>query len=108
MPNTYTQMYVHVIFAVKRRESLITPKLRENLYAYITGITKKKDQKLISINGMPDHIHLLIGFKPDCNLSELIRDIKANSSKWINQNDFLKNKFEWQSGFGAFTIGHSK
>jgi REP element-mobilizing transposase RayT len=57
---------------------------------------------------MPDHIHLLIGFKPDCNLSELIRDIKANSSKWINQNDFLKNKFEWQSGFGAFTIGHSK
>jgi REP element-mobilizing transposase RayT len=108
MPNTYTQMYVHVIFAVKRRECLITPKLRENLYAYITGITKKKDQKLISINGMPDHIHLLIGFKPDCNLSELIRDIKANSSKWINQNDFLKNKFEWQSGFGAFTIGHSK
>lgn len=108
MPNTYTQMYVHVIFAVKRRESLISPKFKENLYAYITGITKNKDQKVLAINGMPDHIHMLIGFKPDCNLSELIRDIKANSSKWINQNDFLKNKFEWQSGFGAFTIGHSK
>lgn len=85
MPNTYTQLFVHVVFAVKGRTNLISKKWKEELYKYITGIIGNKNQKLMIINGMPDHIHLLIGFKPDCSLSDLVRDIKANSSKFINE-----------------------
>ncbi len=108
MPNTYTQLYVHAVFAVKGRANLISPKWKEKLYQYITGIITNKNQKLMVINGMPDHLHLLIGLKPDCTLSDLIRDIKANSSKWINEQKFVMGKFEWQTGFGAFTIGQSQ
>ncbi len=107
MANTYTQLYFHIVFAVKGRDNLITSKFKIDLYKYITGIISKKDQKLMIINGMPNHIHLLIGTKPNCNLSDLIRDIKANSSKWINENKFVLGKFEWQTGFGAFTISQS-
>jgi REP element-mobilizing transposase RayT len=108
MPNTYTQLYVHVVFAVKGRANLISKPWKGKLYKYITGIITNKNQKLMIINGMPDHLHLLIGFKPDCNLSDLVRDIKANASKWINQNKFVIGKFEWQKGFGAFTTGQSQ
>lgn len=108
MANTYTQLYAHVVFTVKGRNNLISNQWKERLYQYITGIITNKNQKLMIINGMPDHVHLLIGFKPDCNLSDLVRDIKANSSKWINENGFVNEKFEWQSGFGAFTIGQSQ
>ncbi|HRK28430.1 MAG TPA: IS200/IS605 family transposase [Chitinophagales bacterium] len=108
MPNTYTQLYVHAVFAVKGRANLISPKWKEKLYQYITGIITNKNQKLMVINGMPDHLHLLIRLKPDCTLSDLIRDIKANSSKWINEQKFVMGKFEWQTGFGAFTIGQSQ
>jgi len=108
MPNTYTQLYVHVVFAVKGRANLISRSWKEILYQYITGIFTNKNQKLMVINGMPDHLHLLIGLKPDCNLSDLVRDIKANSSKWINENKWVVGKFEWQSGFGAFTVGQSQ
>lgn len=75
---------------------------------YISGIIKNKGQKLMIINGMPDHLHLLIGFKPNCNLSDLVRDIKASSSKWINENKLVIGNFEWQNGFGAFSIGQSQ
>jgi REP element-mobilizing transposase RayT len=108
MANTYTQLYVHVVFAVKGRTNLISKKWKEELYKYITGIISNKNQKLMIINSMPDHIHLLIGFKPDCSLSDLVRDIKANSSKFINEKNFLPGKFEWQTGFGAFTVGQSQ
>ncbi|MDX1940528.1 MAG: IS200/IS605 family transposase [Saprospiraceae bacterium] len=108
MPNTYTQLYVHVVFAVKGRANLISRSWKENLYQYITGIITNKNQKLMVINGMPDHVHILIGLKPDCNLSDLVRDIKANSSKWINENKWVAGKFEWQTGFGAFTVGQSQ
>ena len=108
MANTYTQLYVHVVFAVKGRANLISLKWKTKLYQYITGIITNKNQKLMIINGMPDHLHLLIGLKPDCNLSDLVRDIKANSSKWINENKFLAVKFEWQTGFGAITVGQSQ
>ena len=86
MANTYTQLYFHIVFAVKDRENHISPRFKEELYKYISGIILNKNQKLMIINGMPNHIHLLIGTKPNCNLSDLIRDIKANSSKWINEN----------------------
>ena len=108
MPNTYTQLYVHVIFSVKRRSNLISPVWKEQLFQYITGIITHKNQKMMAINGMTDHLHILIGLKPDCKLSDLVRDIKSNSSKWINENNFVAGKFEWQTGFGAFTVGQSQ
>jgi putative transposase len=108
MANTYTQLYFHVIFAVKGRSNLISPKWKEELNKYITGIITNKNQKLIAINGTPNHIHLLVGLKPDCCLSDLIRDVKANSSKFINEKKLVLGKFEWQHGFGAFTLGNSQ
>jgi putative transposase len=108
MANTYTQLYVHIIFAVKGRTNLISKNWKEKLYQYLTGIATNKQVKMMTVNGMPDHIHILLGFKPDNNLSNIIRDIKANSSKWINENRFVQGKFEWQNGFGAFTIGQSQ
>ena len=108
MANTYTQLYVHIVFAVKGRGNLVSHSWKEELYKYITGIITNKNQKLMIVNGMPDHIHLLVGFKPDCSLSDLVRDIKANSSKFINEKKWVPGKFEWQTGFGAFTIGQSQ
>jgi len=108
MPNTYTQLYIHLVFAVKSRANLIQAKWKEELYKYITGIVTNKKQKLIAINGVADHIHILIGIKPDCSLSDLVRDIKANSSKFINEKKWVLGKFEWQQGFGAFTLGYSQ
>ncbi|MBA4311645.1 MAG: transposase [Chlorobiaceae bacterium] len=108
MANTFTQIYIHVVFSVKQRVSLIQQDWREELHKYITGIIQNKNHKLLAINTMPDHIHLLIGMKPDASLSELVRDIKANSSKWINEKKILKTKFLWQEGYGAFSYSHSQ
>ena len=108
MANTFTQIYVHVVFSVKQRISLIQNSWREELHKYITGIIRNEGHKLLAINSMPDHIHILISLKPDASLSELIRDVKANSSKWINEKKFVKTKFSWQEGFGAFSCSHSQ
>ena len=108
MADTYTQLYVQVVFAVKHRQSLISTKWEDDLYRYMTGIISNQNQKLMIINGMPDHVHILIGLKPNCNLSDLIRDIKSCSTKWINDQQLVKGKFSWQNGFGAFTIGQSQ
>ncbi len=107
MANTYTQLYFHIIFAVSGRNNLIAKNWKEELNKYISGIIANKNQKLIVIKGIPNHIRLLIGTKPDCNLSDLVRDIKVNSSKWINEKRFPKEKFAWQTGFGAFTVSQS-
>jgi putative transposase len=108
MANTYTQIHVHAIFAVQNRKSLITIEWKDELYKYITGIIQNQGHKLLIINGMPDHIHILIGLRPVQSLSELMQDIKGCSSKWINQNSFVKGKFSWQEGFGAFSYGKSQ
>lgn len=108
MANTYTQIYIHLIFAVKGRACLIKNEWRNELYKYVTGITKNKGQKLIAINGVSDHIHLLVGMKPDIALSDLVRDIKANSSGFVNDKKWTKIKFNWQQGFGAFSCSHSQ
>lgn len=108
MANTYTQLYIHIIFAVKGRANLISTKWKDELYKYITGIITNKKQKLISINGMPDHIHMLVGVKPDVIISNLVRDVKANSSRFINSKQWVSGNFQWQNGFGAFTLGHSQ
>ena len=108
MPNTYTQLYIHVVFATKGRENAIGKNWKDELYKYICGIVNNKEQKVYAINGMPDHIHILLSIKPDIALSALVRDIKANSSKWINEKKFVKGKFQWQEGFGAFTYSQSQ
>lgn len=107
MAGTFSQIYIQLIFAVKGRNSLIAPAFEEELYKYITGIIKNKDQKLLAINGMPDHIHILIGMKPTCCLSDLVREVKKSSNEFIKDKKLSKYKFEWQSGYGAFSYSHS-
>ena len=108
MADTYTQLYTHIIFAVKGRESLIPKQQKEALHQYITRIITHKEQTVIQINSMPDHLHILVGISPDVAVSDLVRDIKASSSKWINKKDWIIGRFEWQSGFGAFSYAHSQ
>jgi putative transposase len=108
MANTYSQIYIQIVFAVQNRNALIDFSWEDELYKYITGIIQNKDQKLISINGMPDHIHILIGMRPNCNLSDLVREIKKSSNAFINEKQFSKFSFKWQEGFGAFSYSHSQ
>ena len=108
MANTYTQIYIHVVFAVQHRQNLIKKENKEELHKYITGIVQNKKQKLIRINSMPDHSHLFIGMKPNISLSDLVRDIKNNSSTFINEKKWVMGKFNWQEGYGAFSYGHSQ
>ena len=108
MPNTYTQIYIHIVFAVRGRDSMIKPEHKEETHKYITGIIQKRDSKLIAINSMPDHIHILIGYDSKMALSDLVRDIKRNSSFFINEKKWLKAKFYWQEGFGAFSYSRSQ
>ena len=108
MPNTYTQLYIQIVFAVKGRENLISKGNREELHKYITGIVQNRDQKLLSIFCMPDHVHLLISIKPTISISDLVRDIKAGSSKFINDSKWIQGKFNWQEGFGAFSYSKSQ
>jgi REP element-mobilizing transposase RayT len=108
MANTYTQIYLHVVFAVEARATVISGIHKEELHKFITGIVKNRGQKLIAINSMPDHVHLLIGMKPDISLSDLVRDVKAGSSKFINDSGWNVGRFAWQEGFGAFSYSHSQ
>jgi REP element-mobilizing transposase RayT len=108
MPNTYTQIYIQIVFAVTGRENLISKSHREELHKYITGIVQKREQKMLSIFCMPDHTHLLVGLKPLIAISDLTRDIKAGSSNFINDKKWVKGKFNWQEGFGAFSYSRSQ
>lgn len=108
MANTYTQIYIHVVFAVEGRQNLIAPEHNDELQKYITGIVSAQKQKLIAINNMPDHLHLLIGLRPDASLSDLVRDVKAGSSKFINEKHWVVGRFSWQEGFGAFSHSRSQ
>lgn len=108
MANTYTQLHIQIVFAVKHRQNLIQEKNREELQKYICGIINNKTCKPLAIYCNPDHIHILIGLRPKIALSDLVRDIKANSSKYINNRKWVKGKFEWQSGFSAFTYSKSQ
>jgi len=108
MANTYTQIYIHTVFAVEGRQNLIKSEHNDELQKYIAGIVSGQKQKLIAINNMPDHLHLLIGLRPDAALSDLMRDIKAGSSKFINEQHWVAGKFSWQEGFGAFSHSRSQ
>ncbi len=107
MAGTYSQLYIQIVFAVKGRENLINNHWKDELHKYISGIIKGKNQKSIITNGMPDHIHAFVGLRPSMSISDLVRDIKNNSSNFINEKKFIKGKFSWQEGFGAFSYSHS-
>jgi len=108
MANTYTQLYAQIIFSPEGRQNLIHEHFKNDVYKYISGIIKNKNQKLMIINGMPDHIHIFIGFSPEIALSELVRDIKSSTTNYINEQKLIAGKFSWQSGFGAFTYSKSQ
>lgn len=103
MANTYTQIHIQVVFAVQNRGSLIAQAWKDELYRYITGIVQACGHKLLQINGMPDHLHILFGMRPTQALSELVQHVKQDSSKWINQKGFVRGRFSWQEGYGAFS-----
>lgn len=107
MAGTFSQIYIQIVFAVKSRGSLINASWEEELYKYMTGIVQNKGQKMLAINGMPDHIHVFIGMKPSCCLSDLVREIKKASNEFVNEKKFSKFKFQWQEGYGAFSYSHS-
>src|ERR1035437_6288526 len=107
MANTYTQIYLQFVFAVQDRVSLIQSDWKDELYKYITGIVQNNKHKLIAINGMPNHLHVFVGYKPHQLIPDLLQDIKGSSSGWINSRKLVKGKFRWQEGYGAFSYSHS-
>lgn len=108
MAGTFSQIYIQVVFAVKGRENLVGKTWKDELNKYIAGIIKGKEQKPIIVNGMSDHIHAFVGLRPAMAIADLVRDIKNNSSNFINEKKFVKGKFSWQEGYGAFSYGHSQ
>lgn len=108
MPNTYTQIHIQCVFAVKYRASIIEPNWKETLHRYITGIVQNHTHKVITINSMPDHVHLFFGFRPNQSLSELMRLVKGESSEWINDQKLTPSVFRWQEGYGAFSYSRSQ
>src|SRR5436190_1319546 len=108
MPNTYTQIYIQIVFAVEGRQNLVLPERKEELQKYITGIVTGQKQKLIAIHCMPDHVHLLVGLKPNHAVSDLVQSIKTGSTNHINENHWVTGRFSWQEGFGAFSYSHSQ
>jgi len=108
MADTFTQIYIQCVFAVQNRKALIHPLWEEELYKYITGIIQNKGQKMLAINGTANHIHLFIGMKPSCCLSDLIREVKKASNAFIKEKKFTNYNFQWQEGFGAFSYSHSQ
>ena len=108
MAGTFSQIYIQYVFAVKGRANVLRKPWRDEVFKYIFGIISNKDQKPIIVNGVADHVHAFVGLKPSMNISDLVRDIKNNSSKFINQQNYLKGKFSWQEGYSAFSYSHSQ
>lgn len=108
MANTYTQIYIHAVFAVQNRACLISNVWKDDLFKYTSGIIKNNNHKSLAVNGFRDHVHIFAGMKPQQSVSDLMQDIKAYSSKWINENRFVPGKFNWQAGYGAFSYSHSQ
>ncbi|MDB5284112.1 MAG: Transposase like protein [Bacteroidota bacterium] len=106
MANTYTQLYIHCVFAVKYRAAMLQPEWDERLRLYITAIVQNHKHKMIAINNMPDHLHFFVGLSPNQSISDMLRFVKGDSSEWINSEKFTRRKFNWQDGYGAFS--HSK
>ncbi|TRX31873.1 IS200/IS605 family transposase [Flavobacterium sp. ZT3R18] len=108
MSGTFSQVYIQVVFAVKGRQNLLQKPWRDEVFKYMAGIIKGKNQKSIIVNGVEDHVHLFIGLKPSMSISDLIRDVKNNTTNFINEQKFIQGKFSWQEGYGAFSYSHSQ
>jgi len=108
MANTFTQIHIHAIFAVQNRMSLIQKSWQKRLYEYIIAIIQKHGHKVLAIGGMPDHVHFLFGFRPTQTLSNLIQEVKRDSSEWINQQRLVMGRFSWQEGYSAFSYSKSQ
>lgn len=108
MANTYTQIHIHFVFAVKYRAGIIQSSWKDDLYKYVTGIVQNNKHKMLVINGVEDHVHLLVGVRPAQSISDLMQDVKGGSSKWINDNRLASGRFEWQEGYGAFSYSKSQ
>ena len=108
MAGSYSQIYIQYVFAVKGRQNLLQKPWREEVFKYISGIIKGKNQKPIIVNGVSDHVHVFVGLKPAMPIPDLIRDIKNNSSNFINENKWVNGKFSWQEGYGVFSYSHSQ
>ena len=108
MANTYSKIYIQIVFAIQNREASIQLSWETELHKYITGIIQEKGQKMLAINGTENHIHILIGMKPTCCLSDLVRETKKSSTKFVEEKNLCPHKFQWQEGFGAFSYGHSQ
>ena len=108
MAGTFSQIYIQYVFAVKGRQHLLQKPWRNEVFKYISGIITGKNQKSIIVNGVEDHVHVFVGLNPSMGISDLVRDIKNNSSNFINEQKFLKTKFSWQEGYGAFSYAHSQ
>jgi len=107
MANTYTQIHIHAVFTVQDRDSIICNSWKEELYKYLTGIIQNYNHKVLAINGMPDHVHVFFGMRPSQSLADLMQNVKGDSSKWIHSKGFVRGKFSWQEGYGAFSYGRS-
>ena len=108
MPNTYSQIYLQFVFAVQHRQSLIPKEHKEELHKYITGIVQNRKAKMIAVHCMPDHAHLFVGFKPVMSISEFVQEVKVASNEFVNEKSWMKQKFNWQEGYGVFSYGHSQ
>src|SRR3954469_160447 len=108
MPDTYSKIYIQIVFAVEGRQNLIQKQNKEELHKYITGIISERQQKLLAVHCMPDHTHILVGLRPSIALSDLVRDVKNASTNFVNRKRWVLGRFSWQEGFGAFSYGHSQ
>jgi putative transposase len=108
MANTYTKCYFHLVFAVKNRDALIKKEWKDELEKYITGIVQNHKHKILAINSMPDHMHILVGYYLNQLIPDLVEEIKTSSNSWIRVKRLTKFKFEWQKGYGAFTNSQSQ
>jgi REP element-mobilizing transposase RayT len=108
MGDTYIQLYIQLVFAVRGRKSFIQNQWEEELYKYFTAVVQNDKHKMLAINGMPDHIHLFVGLNPAIAISNLVQDVKRASNNWINDKGFINAKFWWQDGYGAFSYGKSQ
>jgi putative transposase len=107
MAGVFSQIYIHIVFSVKNREALILPEWEENLYKYTTGIIEKRGHKMLAIGGMPDHIHIFFGLKPAEAISDLVREIKKATNEYVKDQRLSPSKFDWQTGYGAFSYSRS-
>jgi len=108
MSNTYSQLNIHLVFCVQGKENVLNKALRERLFPYISGTIKSKGHFSLAVNGFTDHVHIFFELSPKVAISDLVRDLKSSSSKWINDNKLIKGKFNWQTGYGAFSYSRSQ